>query len=82
MQNLGLQAKCTVSSITKNGAGIIATLSLERDNSVPESRQLSSNPNGTLELRIDNPEAVELFEQGRIFSLQLAPTSAVARAGG
>ena len=56
-----------------SGAKIL-TFSADYDPSIPEDQRFAkATPSGTLEMTMDNPAAVALFEPGKVYYLDFSP---------
>lgn len=64
-----VRAKFRVDSIAKHSwGGSSIKLSCTYDDKIPEDQRFQkATPSGTIEMQIDNPAAVELFELGKYF---------------
>ena len=72
---MAVRAKFTVNSITKYiGEGSSVKLMCIYDNSIPEDQRFcKATPNGTIEMWINNPVALEQFIPGKAFYVDFTP---------
>jgi hypothetical protein len=75
-----IRAKLTVTAVTEynnNNGGKTVKLTCVYDPSIPEDRRFSqATPNGSMELHITNPAALEQFKTGKTFYVDFTEVEA------
>lgn len=75
---MNVRAKFMVTEIHRHSwdGGRAATLVLQPqyDSTIPEDQRFAqATPSGRLEMRVDNPSAVEALQLGKVFYLDFSP---------
>lgn len=78
-----LRARLVVEQVTDNRAGFkYAQLTVQPDHTIPEGQRLQvstpTNPEGSIHLKIDTPEAIALFTNNAIVYIEFSAPLAQA----
>lgn len=71
-----VRAKFQVESITRYywGEGAMVKLSARYDSTIPEDQRFQeATPSGSMEMRVENPAALEVLELGKFFYVDFTP---------